>query len=206
MKITPKQSTNNPPKFTSLAKGKDKILWGYFGMCDEYLIILSIIKDFLQVYAPEISVTIGCKENLFVKGISEEEFRLAGENWIQKIEFKTSPTKPHPLETYLSWLPVKISSVKPKNGKGLIITEYKPSARKLSPEQIKQSERFLAKFNLVPVLSENPNFSEITEAQAVAGIESPAIWHAIKHGKPTAVPEYSVGLGLITKLGGKMLE
>ncbi len=206
MKITTKQILSVPPKFTSLAKGKNKILWGYFGMCDEYLIILSIIKDFLKIYDPEVSITIACKTNPFVEGISEEEFKSSGDNWIQKIEFKTSASKPHPIETYISWLPIKIPSVKPKKGNGLIITEYKPTARKLSPEQIRQSERFLEKFGLIPVLSANPNFSEINEAQAMAGIESPAIWHATKCGKPVAVPEYSVGLGLITKLGGKILE
>lgn len=201
----------NPPKepfppsrpFETLAKGKNKILWGYFGLCDEYPIILSLIKE--SISFPEISITIASKPNKWVETVSEEEFRSAGEDFMQKIEFKTSPSRPHVFETYTSGLNIKNrQSLTPQPGNlGLLIIENSITRQKLTPEEIKKSENFLLKFGLKVVKLDE--VVTIDHVGAVAGVEHPVIWAAIRGRKPTIVPENSVGLNLLTKFGANVI-
>lgn len=214
MRITTKAPIpNTAKKFSSLAAGRNKILWGYFGLCDEYPIILSMIRKHLLTYSPDVSVTIAAREEArkwTEDTISEQDFRNAGEDWIEKIEFKTSPAAPHIIEKYISMLPIRSHQpLVPKGGSlGLIITNNQATGRKLLADQIRQSEIFLSKYGLVPVQCANgpEAFSQVRAAGAVVGVEHPAIWAAVRDCKPVAVPDYSVGLNLLTKFGAIILK
>ncbi len=212
MGITLKQSQAVPPaKFTSLAKGRNKVLWGYFGLCDEYPIILSLLKNFLLTSHPEVTVTIAGRDEAkkWTEDLmGEAEFNSSGEDWLDKTEFKTSPAPPHSVVNYARNFPIKSSQPHPpRSGKcGLIVTSNSNTARKLTPDQINQSEKFLSKYGLHPVQCTNPDPDLVRESGAVAGVEHPAVWDAVRDGKPVIVPEYSVGLDLLTKFGAMLFK
>lgn len=178
-----------PPKphqigFADLVAGRDRILWGYFGLCQEYHTIMDWVKS-----AIPLSVTIAK---------TKSEFESSGEDWLDKREFKTSPVKPHSIDEYLSGL--DLSSIKPillkRYTVGLIVRHAPHPGGDLTDQQIRSAGEFLKRHGLTPIVSD-----QLTdEVGAVAGVESPCIWKAARLGLPVAMPERSVGYELAKKI------
>jgi hypothetical protein len=183
-------------KFESLCKNKNKLAWGYFGLAEEYTIILSIMKQMITNF----DIKIFTKENQWYnEGLNKEDF-LKLEEGIEIIEFKTEIDH-NPLVEYFGNLCKKIPIIE-GNNKGIIITKSKIPNKSLTDNEISKCIDICKKYGFYVEVTENAEKDILNNYSFVAGAEGPEIWHAIKSGKVAGIAKNALGSKMFSKFGG----
>lgn len=185
----------------------DKICITYFGLCDEYLILLAWMRESVK----DVEVTIAGRNTEWISDdslvMTEEEFRKSSNRWSVVCDVKVNPSRPHSLYQFTEGIEfVK----KPARSAGNIFSISPFSefpTRNMDKSQVdvyvaEARRRGYAPAVLDRSMPVKAQKEIINSSAAVVGVESPALFYAARNGIKTILVDNGIGSDLYKKCVG----
>jgi hypothetical protein len=188
-------------EFVKYAKIKDSYCICYFGLSDEYLIQLKLLKNIIEKNYKKIKIFIGCKDEKYsifenkdyILKLSELKSRRFNFGYIREIKFngRTHPIEDLILESEISDITVCSELKKEYTRKCVIVTKGNYPTICLTDDRVQKLKKIASVEGFDVCIDEC-----ISDAGMVMGVESPDLFQAASQGTRTKLYPSGIGTNL----------
>ena len=190
--------------FEEYVKIKNNYCICYFGYCNEYLVLLEILRPYIEAAFPGMNFYISCKDDCLsflsdhTKVLPISELKIRKKEFAHIKELKNDGKK-HPIQDILEQSDIELPKINLQNNqttsKAIIVKENTYPTNPLTSKQIQTATRIAESKGFQVEVSNDWNNSGL-----VIGVESEAVLRAAYYGIPVILADNGIGTDFYSKL------